>query len=308
MTTKYDGIVRFERLFNFRDLSTATGHILYNRVMRCANPIMASEKDAAILLNSFNVKTLVDLRDPEEAGTVDDFANLLNNFITVDAELSIPNGNFRTRRFLGNGISQVSQRPEMKEMNDRIQKVKREQGQEAAMMEVDMGFFMIVLIDTQPNLFRKALTLISRKENHPCLFFCSAGRDRTGCLSMLILKICGATDDEIVQDYLKSTCLASVENVYSKYKFGMSKKQHAYFEKNGFGDADIDENEIDYDELDAAMDTFLLRLNPKDIMDTMNHIKTKYGSFNAYFDSIGFYENDRQRLKTALSIYNSSSL
>ena len=83
MTTKYDGIVRFERLFNFRDLSTATGHILYNRVMRCANPIMASEKDAAILLNSFNVKTLVDLRDPEEAGTVDDFANLLNNFITV---------------------------------------------------------------------------------------------------------------------------------------------------------------------------------------------------------------------------------
>ena len=78
MTTKYDGIVRFERLFNFRDLSTATGHILYNRVMRCANPIMASEKDAAILLNSFNVKTLVDLRDPEEAGTVDDFANLLN--------------------------------------------------------------------------------------------------------------------------------------------------------------------------------------------------------------------------------------
>ena len=176
------------------------------------------------------------------------------------------------------------------------------------MMEVDMGFFMIVLIDTQPNLFRKALTLISRKENHPCLFFCSAGRDRTGCLSMLILKICGATDDEIVQDYLKSTCLASVENVYSKYKFGMSKKQHAYFEKNGFGDADIDENEIDYDELDAAMDTFLLRLNPKDIMDTMNHIKTKYGSFNAYFDSIGFYENDRQRLKTALSVYNSSSL
>ena len=88
----------------------------------------------------------------------------------------------------------------------------------------------------------------------------------------------------------------------------MSKKQHAYFEKNGFGDADIDENEIDYDELDAAMDTFLLRLNPKDIMDTMNHIKTKYGSFNAYFDSIGFYENDRQRLKTALSVYNSSSL
>ena len=83
---------------------------------------------------------------------------------------------------------------------------------------------------------------------------------------------------------------------------------YKYENEGGLTDADIDENEIDYDELDAAMDTFLLRLNPKDIMDTMNHIKTKYGSFNVYFDSIGFYENDRQRLKTALSIYNSSSL
>lgn len=37
--------------------------------------------------------------------------------------------------------------------------------------------------------------------NYPILMHCSAGRDRTGCLSMLIQALCGASKEDILRDY-----------------------------------------------------------------------------------------------------------
>jgi protein tyrosine/serine phosphatase len=36
--------------------------------------------------------------------------------------------------------------------------------------------------------------------------FCKLGKDRTGLLTMLVLSCCGATDAEIVSDYIRSAC------------------------------------------------------------------------------------------------------
>lgn len=37
-------------------------------------------------------------------------------------------------------------------------------------------------------------------------FYCKLGKDRTGIISMLVLSCCGATEDEIVSDYIR--CLS----------------------------------------------------------------------------------------------------
>lgn len=39
----------------------------------------------------------------------------------------------------------------------------------------------------------------------PVFFFCSAGKDRTGLIAALVLSILGASDEEIVADYVRST-------------------------------------------------------------------------------------------------------
>lgn len=45
-------------------------------------------------------------------------------------------------------------------------------------------------------------TIMSAKTN--VLFFCTAGKDRTGVVSAVIMKRLGFGDDEIVEDYMKS--------------------------------------------------------------------------------------------------------
>ena len=37
----------------------------------------------------------------------------------------------------------------------------------------------------------------------PVLFFCKAGKDRTGLVAALLLSVCGASEEEIIQDYGK---------------------------------------------------------------------------------------------------------
>lgn len=36
------------------------------------------------------------------------------------------------------------------------------------------------------------------------MFYCKAGKDRTGLLAMLLLTVAGATDEQILVDYVKS--------------------------------------------------------------------------------------------------------
>ena len=75
-------------------------------------------------------------------------------------------------------------------------------------------------------------------------------------------------------------------------------------EKNGFGDGITQESTTNVDDLDKAMDTFFMQLHKQDMVRTISHIIVKYGSFEKYFDFIGFYEVDRKRLRTALTTYH----
>jgi len=48
----------------------------------------------------------------------------------------------------------------------------------------------------------EALTMVGESENHPLVFHCTAGKDRTGVLAALVLDILGVERNIIVEDYV----------------------------------------------------------------------------------------------------------
>ena len=52
----------------------------------------------------------------------------------------------------------------------------------------------------------EALEIMAETENHPLIFHCAAGKDRTGILAAIVLSILDIADEYIVNDY----CLSSV--------------------------------------------------------------------------------------------------
>jgi protein tyrosine/serine phosphatase len=52
-----------------------------------------------------------------------------------------------------------------------------------------------------------ALEIIAERDNHPLVFHCSAGKDRTGVLAAMVLTAMGIVDDDVVEDYSLSAPL-----------------------------------------------------------------------------------------------------
>lgn len=60
------------------------------------------------------------------------------------------------------------------------------------------------LIRENPEVLRQVFALLARRESYPVLFHCSAGKDRAGIISALVLELLGASREVILDDYLQS--------------------------------------------------------------------------------------------------------
>src|SRR4029453_16083738 len=73
----------------------------------------------------------------------------------------------------------------------------------------NMGEIYLCRISEQP--FGKrlvdALEIIAETDNHPLIFHCSAGKDRTGVLAAMVLAAMGVVDEDVVEDYTLSAPL-----------------------------------------------------------------------------------------------------
>jgi len=47
----------------------------------------------------------------------------------------------------------------------------------------------------------EALEIIAEPENHPLVFHCNAGKDRSGSLAAIVLGVLGVMDEDIIEDY-----------------------------------------------------------------------------------------------------------
>ncbi|KDD74307.1 hypothetical protein H632_c1413p0, partial [Helicosporidium sp. ATCC 50920] len=66
-----------------------------------------------------------------------------------------------------------------------------------------LKFYLFVLEHAKPQLAR-ALRLFGHRASPPLLLHCIHGKDRTGLVCMLLLKLCGVSDEAIVRDYVRS--------------------------------------------------------------------------------------------------------
>lgn len=149
---------------------------------------------------------------------------------------------------------------------------------EPFLTEINAGGLMMmndILLRFGAPGIKYVLDLVSESDRHPVAFYCTAGKDRTGVLSAIILSLCGATSEDIVEDYSLSGNVYAELNDHKAMVAGLSQMN-----------------------LDAK--TFL-GAPPEAMADTLISLKENYGSVEGYCDWIGFGPEKREKLRKALT-------
>lgn len=90
----------------------------------------------------------------------------------------------------------------------------------------------IVVSESALNGYKKFLE-DTLKSEEGILFHCFAGKDRTGFGAALILKIAGASDEQIIEDYLETNVMRKLENkkILQKVSNELSEEQLSALKK-----------------------------------------------------------------------------
>ena len=136
---------------------------------------------------------------------------------------------------------------------------------------------------TLPELYRHMLTLcgtefvrmfrLFAQEKGLCQFNCTAGKDRTGVTTMLLLNLVNVADDIIIEDYVFSE--SQVSSVVS-------------LQKAQLGDREVD-----------VPDT-LLHAYPETMRQTLDFLREKWGSAYEYLTAFGMTEDEISALRRKL--------
>lgn len=172
----------FEGCHNFRDLGgyrTADGRaVRWGRVFRSDALHYLTHADAERLVGELGLATAIDLRTPPEieAGGPDALAEApvtrhRLSLIELTAEL---------------------------EMAEAEQLLPHRDDRRPEATAARYGF----MLRTAGPRIAEALRILAEPSNHPAVFYCAAGKDRTGILAAVLLGALGVPDDVVVADYL----------------------------------------------------------------------------------------------------------
>ncbi|MBQ5311603.1 MAG: tyrosine-protein phosphatase [Oscillospiraceae bacterium] len=124
----------------------------------------------------------------------------------------------------------------------------------ASLEEVPASYMSIALSDGM----RNALRTVSEAEAG-IVFFCTAGKDRTGVASAVILSLCGVTRQDIIDDYVLS-------REYNRERLEAFLAEH------------------------PGIDRSIVLANEKSMDGFLDLLYKKYGSTDGYLDSLGLSE------------------
>jgi protein-tyrosine phosphatase len=205
-------------------------------LVRSDAPIALGE-NARDLLRSLGVVTALDLREPAEREL--DPADLADSPLRL-AFQPILGGDFRLQ-------------PEM------------------TLEEV----YAQVLAERGDNL-TEAVRLLARPESLPAIVFCSAGKDRTGLVTALLLGALGVSDDQIVADYTLTE-----RNMNGAFRARVYRRAQA---------AGISEQEL----------AVKLGAPPKLMWTTLAWLRSQYGGATGYLRAHGMTNAELEWLRVAL--------
>jgi len=121
----------------------------------------------------------------------------------------------------------------------------------------------------------EALEIIAEPDNHPLVFHCNAGKDRSGILAAIVLGILGVADEDIIEDYtLTAPYMKEFINRWN----------------NDPKTAEVHKNLPEY-QLEASPESMALFLST---------LKREYGSVRGYVEAQGAEVSLIHRLEKAL--------
>ncbi len=179
MAEDYSRQIDFEKVINFRDIGgyrTREGRsVAWRRLFRSAELRHLSENDLEKLRGEIGLTSVLDLRNSYEV-------------------------EHQGRGLLGAAGFKYYNVPFISGDGGQEKKVPSYEGFHS------MGEFYVHLI--RQNDFNRqviaALEIVAEPANHPLVFHCAAGKDRTGILAAVLLGALGVSDDDIQQDYCLS--------------------------------------------------------------------------------------------------------
>lgn len=173
LSTSYRRLLPLEGGSNFRDLGgyrTVDGKTVARGLLFRSGAMTALTDADIAYLDRFGIKTVVDLRSNEEIG-------LYPNHWAAKSRIDVVTGDYSFAAMMSD--EETGDRPEMAEL------------------------YPLLLASIGPQIktyFDQALG-----DGAPMVVNCSAGQDRTGIVSALMLLLLGVPEPTVIEDYLLST-------------------------------------------------------------------------------------------------------
>ncbi|BDA42592.1 hypothetical protein COCOBI_03-4850 [Coccomyxa sp. Obi] len=288
-------------IVNFRDLASATLNIRPGRVYRCACPYQSNSDDLAVLQEELKITRLIDLRTNFEwkadkpstvvarAAIWKSTRDTVGGGVVLDQLQGPETGNIGIYRIslqewsiytralvlrlpvhrafpilLWLAIAKVLRwKPPVPQVRSRVIAEANRGGL--------YGMYVTILGAFQPEIACALRVLMEAvKSKEPVAIFCKLGKDRTGLLTMLILACCGASDVEIVSDYMRLKHIPSL-------------KQDPTIKKLEGFNAEV------FSKAPAAT-----------LLAILQHLRQTYGSIPAYLESCGFSREEQDGLASLL--------
>ena len=195
--------IHLDKLENTRDLGGFIAEngkkIKQHRLIRSGELANATANDISILKNQYNLSVIVDLRtdieierkrDPEIEGV-----QYFNLPVVDEATVGIT----REKTAAASAVKLIKT------------------------MEISASEYMqnmyraLVVNETSVNVLKEFFDVLLNQEDGAVLFHCSAGKDRVGALTAILLSVLGVSRDVIIKDYLATQKFG--EKFNRKYKF-----------------------------------------------------------------------------------------
>ncbi len=246
MTTRR---IEFEGSFNFRDLGgfqTTDGRTTrWGRLFRADSVHLLTEADAVRAHEDLGIQTLFDLRGEVEitfGGT-----GLLH-------ERGLTRHHYPLSHKVDTATSAMA-------AGDRSPDA--------------MVAHYVAMLEESSDLLVSAVEVVANDQTLPAVFFCAAGKDRTGVLSAVVLGAIGVTDEDIVEDYVL-TC-ETVDQVIGR--FASSPQAPALYRDNP---------------------PSYFAPYAESMERVIAHVRERYGAFPEYLLAKGLDESALPRLREAL--------
>ncbi len=251
---EYSRHVSFESILNFRDLGgyrTQGGRMLaWRRLFRSGELHHMTGHDAARLKEEIRLASVIDLRSSRQGRPLG---------LGLLEEVGVKYFNI----------------PFIKITEDDYNRERREAPRDFA----NSGDFYLYFIRQEEfdRRLMEALGIIADPANHPLVFHCNAGKDRSGILAAVILGVLGVADDDIVEDYMLTA--PYMEQFLSRWD-------------NASGTADISRPLPDY----------ITMASPESMVWFLSALKQEYGSIRGYLETQGAEKGLFDRLERALLV------